>query len=91
MQALIELRNVRFGYGAKLVLDEINLHLHAGQFAALVGPSGAGKTTLLKLILGTLKPTRGEICIDGCVGRFIAPTARGLCATTGNGGLEFSR
>ena len=67
MDALIELRNVRFGYGAKLVLDEINLHLHAGQFAALVGPSGAGKTTLLKLILGTLKPTRGEICVDGCV------------------------
>jgi zinc/manganese transport system ATP-binding protein/zinc transport system ATP-binding protein len=67
MQALIELRNVRFGYGAKLVLSDINLHLHAGQFAALVGPSGAGKTTLLKLILGTLKPSSGEICIDGCV------------------------
>ena len=67
MQALIELRQVSFGYSDKLVLEEINLHLHAGQFAALVGPSGAGKTSLLKLILGTLRPTRGDICIDGCV------------------------
>ncbi len=67
MQALIELKQVCFGYSDKLVLEEINLHLHAGQFAALVGPSGAGKTTLLKLILGTLRPTRGDICIDGCV------------------------
>jgi zinc/manganese transport system ATP-binding protein/zinc transport system ATP-binding protein len=41
------------------------LHLHPGQFAALVGPSGAGKTSLLKLILGTLQPSSGEICIHG--------------------------
>jgi zinc/manganese transport system ATP-binding protein/zinc transport system ATP-binding protein len=67
MQPLIELKHVRFGYSAQPVLEEINLHLHAGQFAALVGPSGAGKTTLLKLILGTLQPNGGDICIDGCV------------------------
>lgn len=66
MHPLIELKDVAFGYGAQPVLEDINLHLHAGQFAALVGPSGAGKTTLLKLILGTLKPVAGDICIDGC-------------------------
>lgn len=48
MQPIIELRNVTFGYGAVPVLERINLHLHHGQFAALVGPSGAGKSTLLK-------------------------------------------
>ncbi len=65
MQPLVELNDVTFGYGAEPVLEDICLHLHPGQFAALVGPSGAGKTSLLKLILGTLQPTRGEICIHG--------------------------
>ncbi len=65
MQPLVELDHVTFGYGSEPVLEDISLHLHPGQFAALVGPSGAGKTTLLKLILGTLQPTRGEIRIHG--------------------------
>lgn len=65
MQPLVELNKVTFGYGAEPVLEDVNLHLHPGQFAALVGPSGAGKTSLLKLLLGTLQPTRGEICIHG--------------------------
>lgn len=65
MQPLLELNHVTFGYGAELVLDDINLHLHPGQFAALVGPSGAGKTSLLRLILGSLQPLHGEICVRG--------------------------
>ncbi len=65
MQPLVELNEVTFGYGTQPVLEDICLHLHPGQFAALVGPSGAGKTSLLKLILGTLQPTRGEIFING--------------------------
>src|SRR5262245_57309322 len=65
MQPLVELNEVTFGYGAQPILEGVSLHLHAGQFAALVGPSGAGKTTLLKLILGVLQPTQGEVCIKG--------------------------
>lgn len=65
MDPLLELRKVSFGYGAMPVLENINLHIHRGQFAALVGPSGAGKTTVLKLILGTLQPTHGEIYSRG--------------------------
>jgi len=65
LQPLVELNHVTFGYGAETVLEDICLHMHPGQFVALVGPSGAGKTTLLRLILGTLQPTRGEICIHG--------------------------
>lgn len=65
MKPLLELRKVSFGYGTTPILENINLHLHRGQFAALVGPSGAGKTTLLKLILNTLQPTSGEIFIHG--------------------------
>jgi ABC-type Mn2+/Zn2+ transport system ATPase subunit len=65
MRPLVELKRVTFGFGAEPVLEDISLHLHPGQFAALVGPSGAGKTSLLKLILGILKPTAGEIYING--------------------------
>ncbi len=65
MKALVEVNHVTFGFGAQPVLEDISIHLHPGQFAALVGPSGAGKTSLLKLILGVLRPSSGEICIDG--------------------------
>jgi ABC-type Mn2+/Zn2+ transport system ATPase subunit len=65
MKPLVELKRVTFGYGAEPVLEDVSLHLHPGQFAALVGPSGAGKTSLLKLILGVLKPTYGEVRING--------------------------
>ena len=67
MKPLVELNQVSFGYGARPVVEHISLHLHPGQFVALVGPSGAGKTTLIKLILGVLRPSRGEVCIDGQV------------------------
>ncbi len=62
---VVELRDVTFGYGATPVVERINLHLHHGQFAGLVGPSGAGKTTLLRLILGSLTPTHGSVFVDG--------------------------
>ncbi len=61
MQPLIELKDLTFGYGTSPVLQEIDFHLHPGQFAALVGPSGAGKTTLLKLILGLIRPSHGHL------------------------------
>ncbi len=65
MEPIVELRDVSFGYGSTPVLNDINLHLHPGQFAGVVGPSGAGKTSLLRLTLGTLSPTRGEVLIAG--------------------------
>lgn len=67
MEPLVEFNHVSFGYGTEPVLEDVNLHVHPGQFAAMVGPSGAGKTSLLKLLLGTLQPTHGEIRIQGQV------------------------
>ena len=61
MDPLIELSGVAFGYGARMTIENIDLHLHPGQFAALVGPSGAGKTTLLKLVLRLLAPLDGRV------------------------------
>lgn len=64
-EPVVELRKVTFGYGALPAVEDINLHLHRGQFAGLVGPSGAGKTTLLRLVLGLLKPTHGTVFVEG--------------------------
>lgn len=63
----VEFHNVSFSYdeGDKQVLSEINLHVHAGQNVALVGPSGGGKTTLCNLIPRFYDVTAGEILIDG--------------------------
>ena len=77
MEPVVELKHVSFGYGAETVLEDISLHLHPGQFAALVGPSGAGKTSLLKLILGTLEPTEGQVYVCGQSNRSQAPTQIG--------------
>ncbi|MFQ5410424.1 MAG: metal ABC transporter ATP-binding protein, partial [Anaerolineales bacterium] len=65
MHPIVELKGVRFGFGATPVLEDIDLHLHPGQMAAVVGPSGAGKTSLLKLILGLYRPTAGIVNING--------------------------
>lgn len=64
-EPLVELRGVTFGYGRVPVVENIDLHLHPGQFAGLLGPSGSGKTTILKLILGMLSPQRGTVFVDG--------------------------
>jgi len=62
----ITLRNIRFRYsdGEPWIIDQVDLHIPAGQSIALVGPSGCGKTTLCKIILGLLPPTEGEVLID---------------------------
>jgi putative ABC transport system ATP-binding protein len=46
-------------------VDEVSIHVTAGEFVALVGPSGSGKTTLLALLAGLLRPSGGNILIDG--------------------------
>lgn len=48
----------------RCVLSNIDLHIRAGQHVAIVGPSGAGKSSLVGLLLGALRPLRGEVRID---------------------------
>jgi len=68
---VLEFRNLlkqypkRDGSGTLTVLDKLNRSIHQGEFVTLVGPSGCGKTTLLKLIMGTLRPTSGEVLLNG--------------------------
>jgi len=67
VQGRISLHGVFFRYSEAdpFVLEDINLEIKPGEFVAIMGPSGGGKTTLMKVMLGLLKPTRGEVLIDG--------------------------
>ncbi len=47
-------------------IKDFSLHVEPGETTAIVGPSGAGKSTLLNLVIGFLRPTAGQILLDGC-------------------------
>ena len=61
----IEIRNLSFSRGSRVILDRINLDIPRGKITAIMGPSGCGKTTLLRLIGSQLRPSSGSIRIDG--------------------------
>lgn len=60
-EPLIELRDVGMAREGRVVLEDVSLCVHKGDFVAITGPNGGGKTTLLRIILGLLKPTRGRV------------------------------
>ena len=62
---LIEIKDVNFAYGRRPILTGINMTIPRGKVVALMGISGSGKTTLLRLIGGVIKPTSGEVWVDG--------------------------
>lgn len=57
--------NLHAGYGMSEVLMGTSLLVKKGTLVTLIGPNGAGKTTTMRTISGSLKPTRGEIILDG--------------------------
>lgn len=65
----VEFRGVCLTYAARdrstVALENVDLALQPGEFVAVVGPSGCGKTTLLKLTSGLLRPSRGEVWVNG--------------------------
>jgi branched-chain amino acid transport system ATP-binding protein len=65
MTALLELHNIRAGYGTIDVLHGVNLVLEPGQVYALLGPNGAGKTTTLGVCSGQIVPSAGQVLLDG--------------------------
>lgn len=63
---LVEFKNVTFGYESGLeVLHGINLQINRGDVIAVLGPNGAGKTTLVKHAIGLLKPSGGQVLVNG--------------------------
>lgn len=63
--ALVQIKNLYFERETRVIFDGVNLEMQRGKITAIMGPSGAGKTTLLSLIGGQLKPTAGEVYING--------------------------
>lgn len=63
--SILQCKNLSKKYGATEALKSIDLELEAGRIVGLLGPNGSGKTTLIKLANGLLKPTEGELLIDG--------------------------
>ncbi|CUH82566.1 Bicarbonate transport ATP-binding protein CmpD [Tropicibacter naphthalenivorans] len=69
MTNLIDIKGVTHAYktpkGLLPVLDNLNLSVPEGEFAAVVGPSGCGKSTLTRLVAGLMKPDHGEVWLHG--------------------------
>lgn len=62
---MLQVEDVRAGYGAVQVLKGIRLHVPQGQIVALIGANGAGKTTTLRVIAGQLRPSAGRVVFGG--------------------------
>jgi ATP-binding cassette subfamily C protein len=61
----LQLECVTFAYEETSVVKDVSLIIRGGKTTALVGPSGAGKTTVADLIIGLVKPQKGQILVDG--------------------------
>jgi len=91
---LLEARSVHAARGARAVLHDVSLSLHAGEALALVGPNAAGKSTLVGVLAGLLRPREGEVrLMDRPVAEWdrealaravalVAPESEGLSALT---------
>jgi energy-coupling factor transport system ATP-binding protein len=78
-EPVIEFKDISFAYGdGPLVLHDINVKVNQGDLIAVLGPNGAGKSTLVKHAIGLLKPTRGQVLVEGIDTRkmTVAQTAR---------------
>jgi ATP-binding cassette subfamily C protein len=64
LKRAIRMDGVSFGYEDLTVLENASLSFPAGSFTTIVGPSGAGKTTVVDLLIGLLRPQKGEIWVD---------------------------
>jgi len=64
LEKSIRLERVTFAYKKSSVLNDASLVFKAGEITAIIGSSGAGKTTVLDLVIGLLRPQKGEVWID---------------------------
>jgi len=74
LRSIVQFKGVTRAYGPRLALDDVHLALEPGKLTFLVGPSGAGKTTLLKLINREIRPSKGEVWVDGMPAHSMKPS-----------------
>ncbi|MDP9474964.1 MAG: ABC transporter ATP-binding protein [Actinomycetota bacterium] len=79
MSASLELRDLshRYGGGTSPALSGLSIGVEPGELVAFLGPSGCGKTTALKIVAGLLRPTSGEVLVDGDRVTDVPPERRG--------------
>lgn len=65
MDNIVEVKNLTFHRGDRLIYQDISMNIPEGKTTAIMGPSGIGKTTMLRLIGGQLKPDEGDILFAG--------------------------
>ncbi len=75
-EPLVVFENVVKRFDAFEAVKRMNLHIHKGEFLALMGPSGCGKTTTLRMLAGLEEPTEGEIRLGGKSLAGVKPSAR---------------
>lgn len=73
---MISVRELKKSFGAFTAVDAVSFEVRGGETFALLGPNGSGKSTILKSIAGLIKPTAGEITIDGVDSRKDPQAAR---------------
>jgi len=75
-EAVVAAAGVAYGYDRDLVLDGVDISLHAGRVMGFLGRNGAGKSTTIKLLAGVLQPTRGRVTAFGIDASASAARAR---------------
>jgi branched-chain amino acid transport system ATP-binding protein len=87
---ILELCDIRAGYGPIEVVHGVSLEVPAGSVVALLGPNGGGKTTLLNVCAGTLTPTEGEVHFSGAPVTSVSADGRarmGICTVPEGRGI----
>src|SRR3954462_9152938 len=70
---MLELRDVRVGYGRIQVVHGVDLSVGRGEVVGMIGPNGAGKSSILRAISGLVRPISGETVFEGRVITGMAP------------------
>lgn len=65
MDGILRAEDLTKTFKGRKVVDQVSLHLEAGEVVGLLGPNGAGKTTTFSMILGLLRPDQGRIFLNG--------------------------
>lgn len=86
MANLFEMNSLSVSYDANVVLQNINFSVSESDFIGVIGPNGGGKTTLLKVILGLIKPLKGELVFNN---ELINPNSIGYLPQISTGDVNY--
>jgi sulfate-transporting ATPase len=87
---VVEAKNLKKGFGDRLLIDDLSFSLPRGGIVGVIGPNGAGKTTLFKMIMGLEKPDAGEFKVGESVELAYVDQSRDVLSPTKNVWQEIS-